>query len=349
MDRRFDFASASTSRIVVGRGIASQLPAAVAALRPDGVVLVHDRALTALAQPLGAAIGARAMLAISGGEAQKRLEHAGRLASELGQLGATRGTLLVVLGGGTLTDLVGFVASIYQRGIACAYCPTTTLAMCDAALGGKNGIDHDGLKNQLGAIRQPELVFADVDWLASLPAEQFREGLVEVVKMAAVLDAQQFARLEALAPALANREAEATLETVAMAVAMKMAVVLADEREAGLRATLNFGHTIGHAIESLSNETIRHGSAIAMGLVAECRAAGAAVPMAVTARLDALLARIGVATGIPAQFANAEALWQFAQRDKKARGGRVPMVVPRAIGERTTVELTAASLALALA
>jgi 3-dehydroquinate synthase len=254
-----------------------------------------------------------------------------------------------VLGGGTLTDLAGFVGAVYMRGIPCVYCPTTTLAMCDAALGGKNGVDHDSLKNQLGAIRQPDLVLADTDWLQSLPDEQFREGLVEVVKMAAVLSLENFVRLEELAPALADREPAATLEAIEMAVAMKMQVVLADEREADLRRTLNFGHTIGHAIESLSGETVRHGSAVAMGLIAECRATADLVPGEVVGRIAALLARIGVSTTIPPQWANAGLLWQIAMRDKKARRGRVPMIVPPVLGQHATTELTEAGLARALA
>lgn len=349
MERRFEFVQRTTTRIVIGKGVEAQLGPALQALRPDGIVLVHDTGLGAMPARIAAALGARASIPVQGGEACKRLEMVGKLASELSRLGTTRGSVLVVLGGGTLTDLAGFVGSTYMRGIRCVYCPTTTLAMCDAALGGKNGIDHDGLKNQLGTIRQPDLVLADIDWLLGLPDEQFREGLVEVVKKAAVLSLKYFERLEELAPALANREPAATLEAIEMAVTMKMQVVLADEREADLRRTLNFGHTIGHAIESLSSEVVRHGSAVAMGLIAECRAASNIVPGEVTGRIAALLARLGVSTTIPPQWANAGLLWQFAQKDKKVRDGRVSMFVPRALGQHAATELTEASLARALA
>lgn len=348
MDCRFDFVSSSTSRVLVGHGIEPQLAAAVADLRPDGIVLVHDVALAPLAARLGKALGARGCLPVTGGEGCKRLELVGQLATQLGELGATRGTVLVAVGGGTISDLAGFLAAIWLRGIPCVLCPTTTLAMCDAALGGKNGVDHDGLKNRLGAIQQPALVFADIAWLQGLSSDQYREGLVEVAKKAAVLDAEHFARLEALAPALAVRDPAATLEAVEMAVMMKMQVVLADEHDAGLRATLNFGHTIGHALESLSAETLRHGQAVAMGMLAECRAAGDAVPSTTSGRIAALLGRLGVDPSIPRHLADPVALWQIAQQDKKARGGRVPMVVPTAIGARATVELTAATLARAL-
>lgn len=349
MDRRFDFVGSSASRILVGDGIEPQLATAVAELRPDGIVVLYDEPLAPLASRLAASLAARGTLPVAGGEACKRLDLVGELASRLGDLGATRGTVLVAVGGGTISDLAGFLASIYLRGLPLVLCPTTTLAMCDAALGGKNGVDHDGLKNRLGTIQQPSLVFADIAWLHSLSSEQFREGLVEVVKKAAVLDGERFARLEALAPALAVRDPRATLEAIEMAVTMKMQVVLADEREAGLRATLNFGHTIGHAIESLAAGTLRHGQAVAIGMLAECRAAGTSVPNETTGRIVALLGRLGIDTSVPPHLADATALWRIAQQDKKARSGHVPMVVPTALGERATVELTAAALARALA
>ena len=348
MERSFEFVQRATTRIVIGQGVEAQLGPAIQALQPDGIVLVHDASLGAMAQRIAASIGARGVLAVGGGEACKRVDMVDNLARELSRLGATRGTALVVLGGGTLTDLAGFTGSIFMRGIRCVFCPTTTLAICDASLGGKNGINHGELKNQLGTIRQPDLVFADIDWLQTLPDEQFREGLVEVAKKAAVLSLSNFEQLEELAPALANREPAATLAAIEMAVTMKMQVVLADEREADLRRTLNFGHTIGHAIESVSGETVRHGSAVAMGLLAECRAAAPIVPGEVIGRIAALLARLGVSTTIPPQWANAGLLWQFAQKDKKVRGGRVPMFVPPALGQHTTVELTEQSLARAL-
>lgn len=346
MDQVFSLSSPSRSRIVVGRGIAAALPRLVAELQVDGAVVVHDPAVAELARAAATALGARACLALPGGEAQKSLAVAGDCASALRAAGAGRHTALVAFGGGATTDLAGFVAAIYQRGMRCVLCPTTSLAMCDAALGGKNGVDHDGLKNQLGAIRQPDLVCADIAWLDTLPTEAFREGFVEVVKKAAVLDAKRFAELEVLAPRLAARDPEAACAAVEMAVEMKMAVVLADEHESERRMTLNFGHTIGHALESLSQHALRHGQAVAMGMLAECRAA--AVDGAVVARLAALLGRLGVDVVIPPHLARPEALWALAQHDKKARAGRVPLLVPDGLGSARRVELTADRLALAL-
>lgn len=347
MDQPFSFASRTTSRVRIGTGVETELAAAVRDLGADDVVVLHDPAVAPLAARLAAAVSARAVLALPSGEACKQLEVVGRLTGDLLTAGASRGTTLLAVGGGSVSDVVGLLASVWMRGVPLVLCPTTTLALCDAALGGKNGVDHAGLKNLLGTVRQPDLVFGDVDWLVTLPDAPFREGLVEVVKKAAVLDRARFAELERLAPYLYARRAPAVLEAIEMAVAMKMAVVLADEHEQDRRRWLNAGHTIGHAIESLAAGALRHGQCVAMGLVAECRAAADVVPAAVTTRLAALLRAIGVDPQVPAAFADARALWPFASRDKKARRGQVPMVVPSAIGEGVVVDLTPERLARA--
>ena len=347
MERSFAFAEHRTSRVTAAIGAEAGLAGQVAALSPDGVVLLYDAALGALADRIGTALDARAALPVEGGNDAKRLEVVGDVAARLHAAGTTRATVLVAIGGGTLTDLAGFVAAIYLRGLPFVSCPTTTLAMCDAALGGKNGVDHCGLKNRLGTIRQPDAIVMDVDWLATLPDEMFLEGIVEVVKKAAVLDAARFEELERLAPALLRRDPQATLRTVEMAVDMKMAVVLEDEREGDRRRALNAGHTIGHAIESLAGGDVRHGHAVAMGLVAECRAA--AIDDAVTARVEALLRAIGAPTETPAPLRVPQRLWQLARHDKKAMRGSVPMYVPRRLGDGEVVELTEAGLERAMA
>lgn len=348
MDRCFEFASRTTCRIVVGHRIEADLAGHLAGFRPDQTILIHDLAVTPLAERLARQLAAHT-LPLPTSAATKDLTVVGDLAERLARLRATRSTLLVALGGGTVSDVVGFLGAIYLRGLRTVFCPTTTLALCDAALGGKNGVDLGGLKNRLGTISQPALVFADVAWLDTLPDAAFREGLVEVVKKAAVLDAAHFATLERLAPALRAHDPDATLRAAELAVAMKMAVVQADEREAGLRMTLNFGHTIGHALESRSGQTLGHGHAVAMGMLAECRAAGATVPGDVHDRLAALLHALGVEPGIPVALRDADALWELARTDKKAAHGRVPMVVPGAIGTHTTVDLTRDDLERALA
>jgi 3-dehydroquinate synthase len=342
----FTFTQQQTTNVLVGAGVAVGLRDAVGALDPSGVVVVHDAALGELAAGLAADVGATATIPAPGAEDAKRLAVVGELADALHRVGATRSTAVIALGGGSVTDLVGFTASIYLRGVPLVLCPTTTLAMCDAALGGKNGVDHCGLKNRLGTIRQPDVIVMDTDWLASLPDALFCEGLVEVVKKAAVLDAGRFCELEELAASLRRREPAATARAVEMAIDMKMQVVLEDEREAGRRRALNAGHTIGHAVESLAGGALRHGHAVAMGLVAECRAADVAPE--VTERVAALLGALGVETEIPAELRRAEPLWDLARRDKKATRGAVWMYVPRAPGAGELAELTPASLEKAL-
>jgi len=328
MDLHFDLTQTQHVSVLVDAGIEAKLPTLVQSLAPDGVVVVYDTALEGLAERIGESLGANTILPVEATETAKQLTVAGKLAEQLHAAKATRATVMVAVGGGTLTDLAGFVASIYLRGIPFVSCPTTTLAMCDAALGGKNGVDHCGLKNRLGTIRQPNAIVMDTDWLSTLPDEMFREGLVEVVKKAAVLDAGRFAELESLA------------------VDMKMKVVLEDEREGDRRRALNAGHTIGHAIEALAAGSIRHGHAVAMGMLAECRAAN--VDDAIIKRIATLLRAIGVQTTTPAHLADVTKLWDLAQQDKKAMRGHVPMYVPTALGKGTIVDLTPESLAYAM-
>jgi 3-dehydroquinate synthase len=346
MDRSFELVQRTTTRVVIGAGVRERLPALLRELGDDHVLL-FDEAVGAAAQTLARATQPRATLALAGGERCKSLAELGRLASTLRSHGARRHTTLVALGGGSVTDLVGLLAAVFLRGVPFVACPTTTLALCDAALGGKNGVDHDGLKNELGTIRQPTLLLGDIDWLHTLPDARFREGFVEVVKKAAVLDAQRFARLQTIAPVLSRRDPAACEEAIAMAVAMKMAVVVADETERDRRRWLNFGHTIGHALESLAAGALSHGECVAIGMLAECRAAG--VPATVIAALTELLRTLGAPTAVPRAFADVDRLWQLATQDKKAHGADVPMVVPGTLGTGAVVPLTRTTLASAIA
>jgi len=346
MDLQFELKQTQRLVVIIDSEAEARLSAVTESLSPDGIVLVHDAAIADQAQRVGQQLDVRALIPVVCDEDTKQLDAVKTLAEQLHAAGATRATVMVAMGGGTLTDLAGFVASIYLRGMPFVSCPTTTLAICDAALGGKNGVDLCGMKNRLGTIRQPDAIVMDTHWLQSLPDELFREGIVEVIKKAAVLDAHRFEQLEALAPALLARDSDATMQTIAMAVEMKMAVVMADERENNKRWSLNAGHTIGHAIEALSGGSLRHGNAVAMGLIAECRAAEVAT--AITERLAKLLTSIGVQTEIPEHLRNPNELWAIAQRDKKAMRGFVPMYVPIALGEGATVELTCDSLTRAM-
>lgn len=334
----------SATAVCVGAGVRRTLGERVRALAPDGVFVVHDVRLDREAAELAQLVDARALLPVASGEVAKTLDEVARLSAALVAARASRRSVLVALGGGALTDLVGFLGAVHLRGLSVVLCPTTTLAACDAALGGKNGVDAGGFKNVLGTTRQPALVLCDTHWLATLPDELFREGLAEVVKKAAVLDERRFERLETLAPALVRRDGDALVETLALAAEMKLAVVREDPFEKDRRRWLNFGHTIGHALESSAGFTLRHGQAVAIGMLLECRAAGSAC----TERIERLLAALRLSTVAPSGCADAAELWRLATADKKAAFGRVPMVVPRTLGRGEVVELTRESLAAAL-
>jgi len=343
-ERSYRIEDQQTSTVVVGRGTRAELPRRLAALQPDGVVLVYDTAVASAAEEVARLVDARVSIPVEGGERAKDLAVLARLAARLVAERATRRSVLIALGGGSLCDLVGFLGAIHLRGVPTVLCPTTTLAACDAALGGKCGVDFEGLKNVLGVTRQSALVLCDTHWFESLPDEYFREGLAEVVKKAAVLDATAFARLEQLAPRLTARDAAALDEALDMAVDLKMSVVVADPFERDRRRWLNHGHTIGHALESAAGLALRHGQAVAMGMVAECRAADSPA----LDRIAALLAALGLPTEVPAALRDVSRLWPLVLSDKKASAGRVPMIVPAELGRGVVVELTPERLARAL-
>jgi len=271
------------------------------------------------------------------GEGSKTLARAGELYDALLQAGLDRGSVLVALGGGVVTDLAGFVAATYMRGIAWVAVPTTLLAQVDASVGGKTAVDHPECKNLIGAFHQPSAVLCDVATLATLPDEELRNGLVEVVKHAVIRDADLFKDLERRADALLARDPAVLEPIVARNVRIKVEVVAADERESGLRRILNYGHTIGHALESLMG--LAHGRAVALGMMAEARIAErrGLVGRAVVERQKALLERFGLPVSLPTG-ADAERCLAIVRHDKKAEAGRMRFVLPEAIGRVRVVQ-----------
>ncbi len=244
-----------------------------------------------------------------------------------------RRTVIVALGGGVTTDLAGFVAATCLRGLRWVACPTTLLAAVDASVGGKTGVDHPAGKNLIGAFHQPAAVVIDVETFATLPAGQLANGLGECVKHAVIRDASLLDFIDAGATRIARCDADTMTDLVARNVAIKAAVVAADETEAGERAHLNFGHTIGHAVETfVGYERIGHGEAVSLGMVAANRLAAARGLLAedVAAKIEAVLARLA----LPVRRAGLDArrIWQIMQHDKKARDGKVRMVLARALG-----------------
>jgi 3-dehydroquinate synthase len=267
------------------------------------------------------------------GEAAKTLGVAERCWNALLEAGLDRSSTVVALGGGAVGDLAGFVAGTYMRGVNFVQCPTTVLAQVDASSGGKTAINHPRGKNMIGVFHQPRLVLIDTITLATLPERDFRSGLAEVVKHGIVLDAAYFEELERSAAPLLARE-EATLERIiAGSCRLKAHVVERDEREAELRAVLNYGHTIGHALEAVGGfGRWTHGEAVSLGIVAEARLAERRgfASAATTERQERLLERLGLPVRLSG--VNADAVVAAIRHDKKSRDGQVPFVLAPAIG-----------------
>jgi len=273
------------------------------------------------------------MAVIPAGERQKSLERLGWVLTHLVTAGIERGDTFFTLGGGVIGDLGGFAAATYLRGIACVQVPTTLLAMVDSAVGGKVGVNLASGKNLVGAFHQPRLVYAPLSTLATLPGREFRSGLAEVIKAGMIGDRTLLVHLERSLEDILALSPAALTEAVARAVQLKARVVAADEREAGLRAILNYGHTVGHAMEAATAyRRFRHGEAVALGMVAAGRLAlalGLCGPETV-ARQDLLLARAGLPLGV--SNLPRERVLAAIERDKKARGGRLRFVLAPRVG-----------------
>ena len=268
------------------------------------------------------------------GERYKTLETCRLVFDGFLHYGLDRSVTVFALGGGVIGDLAGFCAATYQRGVACVQVPTTLLAQVDAAIGGKTGVNHPMGKNMIGAFHQPKAVIADIQTLETLPEREFRAGLAEVVKYGAIRDPALFEWLEESADAVVRRNPHALSHLVAESVRNKAEVVAGDEREAGERALLNFGHTFGHAIETWTAYTTwLHGEAVAAGMVLAARMSANVgwLPAADAARLERLLAALGLPTApprIPASRFRA-----MMTLDKKARERRIHVVLLRGLGD----------------
>ncbi len=285
-----------------------------------------------------------AVIQIPDGEEHKNLAWLAFVYDRLIDAGVDRGGAAIALGGGVVGDLTGFAAATYLRGIPCVQVPTTLLAQIDASIGGKTGINHAAGKNLLGAFKQPRFVLADIDCLRTLPRREYVAGLAEVVKTGAILDAELFALLEAELPAVLQQERELMVRIVRRCCQLKALVVAEDETEGGYRAILNFGHTLGHAIESLTDyTTFLHGEAVAIGMVAAARISRrlGRCDEATVRRLTALVDRCGLPVEIPTDLGR-EALALAMRTDKKALGGTIKFVCLEGIGttrfERLTCE-----------
>lgn len=262
------------------------------------------------------------------GEERKRLSTVQQVYARLAAENLTRGDLLVALGGGVTGDLTGFAAATWLRGIDFIQLPTSLLSQVDSSVGGKTGVDIPEGKNLVGAFWQPRLVAADIDTLSTLPPDFLADGMAEVIKAACIQDAAFFADLEK-GDALSPEKAE---DTVRRAVDIKRRVVEADERESGQRKLLNFGHTLGHALEKHYNYRYSHGKAVGVGMMLVTRAAERAglTPTGTADRIAALFARYGLPSGDPVP---PEAYLAHAALDKKRSADGLDLILLREIGQ----------------
>jgi 3-dehydroquinate synthase len=274
---------------------------------------------------------------IPDGEQYKNLDWANAIYTALLANAFDRRSLIVALGGGVIGDLAGFAAATYMRGIPFVQVPTTLLAMVDSSVGGKTGVNHPMGKNMIGAFHQPQKVLMDLEVLKTLPKAEFLSGMAEVIKYGVIWDSAFFDYLDSNRDRVLGLDADALTHIVRRSCEIKAEVVGRDEREGGLRAILNFGHTVGHAIEKAENYTMRHGEAVAIGMVYASRLAhltglcDASVPE----RVEKLIASYGLPTSLRtlSRKPTVQELMDTMQIDKKAEGGKVKFVLPKRIGE----------------
>ncbi len=337
--------SGQVSRIRIAPGLLGSLGADVAEACPSAsriVVVSSPRVwnLHGAAVMAGLSTASRvadAPVLVNDGEKAKTMATMGKVHDALVNLGVDRKAVLVVVGGGVIGDLAGFAAATYLRGIRLVHVPTTVVAQVDSAIGGKVGVNHRLGKNLLGAFHQPALVAVDPTLLATLTRRELRAGLYEVVKYGVIASAPLFERCVQTIDALLDGSAEALLPVIAECCAIKADVVSKDEREDGLRRILNFGHTIGHALEAVTHyRLLRHGEAVAYGMKAASAIAVArgTWPADGHAALVELLDRMGPLPAIASL--DADAILAATRRDKKVIAGQLHFVLPTRMGETTT-------------
>ena len=315
----------------IARRAAAYLPTGAGKLFVVSTSDVFHHAGAAMRQALQSV--AHELLLLPGGEDTKRLAPLESLAEQMVALGADRTSIIIAFGGGIVTDMAAFLAAIFMRGIPVIQIPTTLLAQVDAAIGGKTGVNLTCGKNLLGSFHQPLAVLIDPELLATLPPREYRAGLFEVIKSGVIASPALFELLEQQRAAVLLQQGATVEWIIAECVRIKAEVVSADEREMGVRKILNFGHTVGHALEAETGyRRCLHGEAVAFGMFAATRLAqltGHATP-AVAARIDSLVRAYGPIPDLAGIAA--AALQNRLVSDKKTQQGKVHFVLPTAIG-----------------
>ena len=344
--------SAGSYPVTIAPGAVRGLTAALdAAALPARRFLVSNPTVWRLHGDLFRGISAEEPILVPDGERFKNLQTIGRIYDALIRAQADRSSAIIAIGGGVVGDIAGFAAATYLRGIPVVQVPTTLLAQVDSAIGGKVGVNHPLGKNLIGAFHPPSAVTVDVDLLSTLPRREFRSGLYEVVKYGVIASRPLFTRVREGLGALFAREPAVLLPVIADSCRIKAAVVGDDEREAGARRALNFGHTIGHALEAVTRyRRFRHGEAIAYGMVVAAELGVQRGIMAAADRdeLQALITQMGPLPPV-SDLSPAEILEAMA-RDKKIIAGELHFVLATTIGATVTArDVTAAELTHALA
>jgi 3-dehydroquinate synthase len=349
-DRSYDIAIGSGTLAVVGEAVRALEPGDRVALvtNPTVEVLYADAVVGSLREA-----GLEVLtVTIPDGEEHKSLKSLEHILTELLRARLDRGSVLVALGGGVVGDITGFAASAYMRGIRFAQVPTTLLAQVDSSVGGKTGVNHPLGKNMIGAFWQPSLVWVDVDTLRTLPRRELLAGLSEVIKYGVIWDANLFDYLVRNREEILLLDAESLMHIVRRSCEIKAEVVARDEREAGLRSILNYGHTIGHAIESVTAyKRFLHGEAIAIGMALEAELSRdlGLMPEEDAARVKSILDAYGLPSALPDDL-EVGALIEAMALDKKALAGKLRFTLPEKIGStKLLVEVGREKIVRALA
>lgn len=317
---------------------------------PKRRFLVSNPTVWRFHEPAFAGLTPEEPILVPDGERHKTLQTVGRIYDALIRAHADRASAIVAIGGGVLGDTAGFAAATYLRGVPVVQIPTTLLAQVDSAVGGKVGVNHAQGKNLIGAFHPPALVIVDPALLSTLPRREFRAGLYEVIKYGVIASRPLFDRVAASLNPLFKRDPDALMAIVTESCRIKASVVEQDERETGLRRTLNFGHTAGHALEAVTKyKRFRHGEAVGYGMLvaAEIAVARGTMPSGDRDALAALIAKMGPLPAV-ADVPATEALDAIAH-DKKVVAGQLHYVLPKRIGECEVVaDVTKAEIASAL-
>ncbi len=327
--------------VVIGHGVSDRVVGLLGA-GVRQVLVVRPDSLAALAAPVAERLRSAGLVvheaAVPDNEVAKTAEVTVGLWATLGQHAFTRSDAVVAVGGGTVTDLAGFVAATWLRGVAVVHVPTTLLAMVDAAVGGKTGINTAEGKNLVGAFHEPAGVLCDLDVLATLPPVDYVAGLAEVVKAGFIADPVILDLVESDPGGATRWDGPHTRELVERAIAVKAEVVAQDLTESWLREILNYGHTLGHAVEQVEGYRRRHGEAVAIGMVfaAELALRSGHLGAADVARHRSVLSSVGLPTSYPG--GSFDALLAVMRRDKKSRGDLLRFVVLEGIGRPVRLE-----------